>query len=84
MVVDVRLTFKWQNSPGYWGVLSSAAKHSYSRTAPANSDIVEEGSRMMDHLEILEILERGYAVPIPIAANFKPSEGGVWRTTTLR
>ena len=32
VVVDVRLTFGWSGSPGFWGVISAAAEHAHCNT----------------------------------------------------
>ena len=37
LIVDSRLQFRWEGSPGWWGVMSPAIQHSQSNTTRASA-----------------------------------------------
>lgn len=50
VVADRRLTFGWAGSPGFWGVISSAAAHSHRNTSIYDANISSEGDETMSHV----------------------------------
>ena len=54
VVIDFRLTFGWTSSPGNFGVMASVAKHSHCNTDLSNVQLLSEGVKMMEHVEIVD------------------------------
>ena len=52
-VIDFRLTFEWTGSPVNFVVMGSAAEHSHCNTDFSNVQLLPEGVKMMEHVEIV-------------------------------
>lgn len=76
-VIDFRLTFGWAGSPSHFGVMASAAEHAHCNTDLSNVQLLPEGVKMMEHVEIVDRWESGDPVPIPSDAIVCPSKGGL-------
>ena len=53
-MTDLRLTFGWAGSPGFRGLLSSAAEHAHCNTFVSDAHILSKGEDMMSHVTIVE------------------------------
>lgn len=85
VVVDLRLTFGWTNSLGYWGVISNAAKFLHCNTNKHNVEVVEEGRRVMEHITIRERWEKINSTPVPSDVGDRTaSTGGIDDTFSTR
>ena len=76
IVADLRLTFGWAGSPGFWGLLSSAAEHAHCNTSVRDAHILSEGEDMMSHVTIVEPWEEGAPASVPRDTEARPSAGG--------
>ena len=76
VVIDFRLTFGWTGSPGNIGVMASAAEHSHRNTDLSNVQLLPEGVKMMEHVEIVDRWEVGDPTPVPPDAKNRASKGG--------
>ena len=77
LVEDLRLTFRWAASPGYWGLMASAVKHSHLHTTVDSAVILPEGKAMMSHAKIVNPWESGRPTRIPSGVRVKePRRGG--------
>ena len=45
VVIDVRLTFGWTESPGVWGVMSAAADHAHCNTTNSLTQLLDERNK---------------------------------------
>ena len=54
VVIDLRLTFGWSGSPGFWGVMASAAEHSHCHTSVQSAQLLSEGRELMSHVKIVD------------------------------
>ena len=54
VVIDVRLTFGWSESPGFRGVMSAAAEHAHCNTTIKTAQLLNEGIDMMAHVKIVD------------------------------
>ena len=43
VVIDFRFTFGWSGLPGFWGVMSAAAKHAHCNTTINSTQLLDEG-----------------------------------------
>ena len=43
VVFDIRLTFGWSGSPGFWGVMSAAAAHAHCNITIDSAQLLGEG-----------------------------------------
>ena len=59
LVADLRLTFGWTGSPGFWGLVSSAAEHAQCNTSLTDTVVLPEGTTMMSHVRITDPWEVG-------------------------
>ena len=50
-VADLRLAFGWAESPEFWGLLSSAAKHAHRNTSTRDAQILSD---LVSHVIIAE------------------------------
>ena len=76
IVADLRLTFGWAGSPGFWGLLSSAAEHAHCNTSGRDAHILSEGEDMISHVTIVEPWEEGAPASVPRDTEARPSAGG--------
>ena len=76
IVADLRLTFGWAGSPGFWGLLSSATEHPQCNTSVRNVHILSEGEDMMSHVTIVEPWEEGAPARVPHDTEARPFAGG--------
>ena len=75
-MADLRLTFGWAGSPGFWGLLSSAPEHAHCNTSVRDAHILSEGEDMMSHVTIVEPWEEGAPASVPRDTEARPSAGG--------
>ena len=54
LVADSRLTFGWAGSPGFWGLMSSAAERARCNTSLTYAVMLPERTTMMSHVRITE------------------------------
>ena len=54
LVSDFRLIFGWAASPGYWGLMASAAEHAHFNTTVESALIAPEGKALMSHVKIVD------------------------------
>ena len=78
IVIDFRLTFGWTGSPGFFGVMASAAEHAHCRTNMNNVELLPEGIKMTKHIKIVERWEAGDPTPVPSDVSVPPTIGGEW------
>ena len=76
VVIDFRLTFGWTGSPGNFGVMASAAEHPNCNTDLSNLQLLPEGVKMMEHVEIVDCWEVGDPTPVPPGAKKTCEQGG--------
>ena len=76
VVVDLSLTFGWAGSPGFWGVMSSAAEHAHCNTSLTDAVVLPEGTTTMSHVRITEPWEVGNPTRVPREAGVRPAKGG--------
>ena len=76
VVIDFRLTFGWTGSPGNFGVMALAAENSHCNTDLSNVQLLPEGVKMMEHVEIVDRWEVGDPTPVPPGANIWARKGG--------
>ena len=77
LVADFSLNFGWAVSPGYWGLMASAAEHAHLRTTVDSAVILPEGKAMMSHAKIVDPWESGKPTRIPSVVRVKaPRRGG--------
>ena len=63
-VVDLRLQFRWRNSPGFWGLFSAALEHSHTYAAFQQAVVSPEGASAVDHVTVVPLRgDRGGAGP---------------------
>ena len=79
IVADLRLTFGWAESPGFGGLLLSAAEHAPCNTSVRDAHILSEGGDMMSHVTVVERGEKErqreyHTIPRPDP----PREGSCW------
>ena len=55
VVIDVRLTFGWSGSPGYWGIMAAAAAHAHCHTSFDPVQLLSEGQAMMAHVKVPDL-----------------------------
>ena len=65
LVLDFRLTFGWAASPGYWGLMASAAEHAHRNTIVERALILPQGKAMMSHVKIVDPWGAGKPTQIP-------------------
>ena len=58
-VSDFRLIFGWAASPGYWGVMASAAEHAHYNTTVESALILPEGKTVMSNVKTVAPWETG-------------------------
>ena len=75
VVIDFRLTFGWTGSPGNFGVMASAAEHSHCNTDLSHVQLLPEGVKMMEHVEIVVRWEVGDSTPVPPNAKIRARKG---------
>ena len=67
IAIDFRLTFGWTGSPGNFGVMASAARHAHNNTNLDNVQLLPEGTKMMEHVKIVDgrwaTLHRSLPIP---------------------
>ena len=63
-------------SPDNFGAMASAAEHSHCNTDLSNVQVLPEGVKMMEHVEIGDRWEVGDPTPVPPDANIRASKGG--------
>ena len=61
---------------GNFGVMVSAAERSHCNTCLSNVQLLPEGLRMMEHVEIVDRWEVGDPTPVPPDADIRASNGG--------
>ena len=76
IAIDFRLTFGWTGSPGNFGVMASAARHAHNNTNLDNVQLLSEGTKMMEHVKIVDRWEVGDPTPIPPDTKTRKSGGG--------
>ena len=76
VVIDFRLMFGWTGSPGIFGVMASAAEHSHCNIDLSNVQVLPEGIKIMEHVEIVDRWEVGDPTPVPPDAKIRASKGG--------
>ena len=76
LVADLRLTLGWAESPGFWGVMWSAAEHAHCYATSTDAVVLPEGAGMMSHIRINEPWERGKPIRVPREAAVRPARGG--------
>ena len=76
LVADLRLTFGWAGSPGFWGVMSAAAEHAHCHTSLTDAIVLPEGAEMMSHVRIADPWEVGQPTRVPREAGVRPAKGG--------
>ena len=52
VVVDLRLQFRWRNSPGYWGFLASALEYAHTRFTFQSAVVSPQGAAAVAHVGI--------------------------------
>ena len=75
-MIEFRLTFGWSGSPGFWGVMASAAEHSHCHTSVQSAQLLSEGCEMMSHVKIVERWEEGEPTRVPMDAKSERTRGG--------
>ena len=76
IAIDFRLTFGWTGSPGNFGVMASAAQHAHNDTNLDNVHLLPVGTKMMEHVKIVDRWEAGDPTPIPPDTKTRKSAGG--------
>ena len=76
VVMDFRLPFGWAGSPGNFGVMASAAERFHCNTDLSNVQLLLEGVKMMEHVEVVDRCEVGDTTPVPPDAKMSASKGG--------
>ena len=76
VVIDFRLTFGWTDSPGNFGLMASAAEHAHCDTDLSNVQLLSEGVKMMEDVEIVDRWEVGDSTPVTPDAKVRASKGG--------
>ena len=61
---------------GNFGVMASAAEHSNCSTDLSNVQLLPEGVKMMEHVEIVDCWEVGDPTPVPPGAKKSCEQGG--------
>ena len=75
VVVDLRLQFTWGNSPGFWGLVSSALEHSHTHSTFQEAVVSPHGAAAVDHVCLAP--SRGSpVVPFPSDCRPVPGVGG--------
>jgi len=76
VVVDLRLQFGWRNSPGFWGLMTSALEHAHTHTTFQGADVSRQGAAAVSHVEVSP--PRGVqVVAIPRDCGPVPGAGGL-------
>ena len=65
LVSDLRRTFGWAPSPGYWGLMAAAVEHPHCNTTVDSPVILPEGKARMPHVKIGKPWETGTPTQIP-------------------
>ena len=73
VVVDLRLQFGWQNSPGYWGLLASAHEQTHTRSTFQGALVPPQGAAVVAHVGIAP--PRGVPV-VSLPRDCRPVHGG--------
>ena len=76
VVIDVRLMVGWTDSTGNFRVMASVAEHSHCNTDLSNVQLLPEGVKMMEHVEIVDCWEVGNPTPVPPDAKIRASKEG--------
>ena len=76
VVIDFRLTFGWTGSPANFGVMASAVENSHRNNDLSNVQLLPEGVKMMEQVEIVDRWEVGDPTPVPPDAKIRASKGG--------
>ena len=74
--IDFRLMFEWTGLPGSFGVMASAAERSHCNADLSNVQLLPEGVKMMEHVEIVYRWDVGDPTPVPPDAKNRASKGG--------
>lgn len=75
VVIDLRLQFRWRDSPGWSGLLGSAAEHAQKGTTRRSADVLETGREATDHLCVV-LKPDGNGRPIPRDVRVPRAKGG--------
>ena len=52
VVVDLRLQFGWRNTPGFWGLMASALKHSHTHSTFKDAAVSPQGAAAVEHMRL--------------------------------
>ena len=76
LLADFRVTFAWVASPGYWGLMASAAELAHLHTTVISAVILPEGKAMMSHVKLVDPWEPGKPTRIPAGVRVEATRGG--------
>ena len=83
LVADSRLTFGWAGSPGFWGLMSSAAEHAHCKTSLTDAVVLPQGTAIMSRVRITKLWEVDTPTQVPREAGVRPGKGGGLWTRSL-
>ena len=75
VVVDLRLQFGWRNSPGFWGVVTSALEYSRTRSTFKSAVVPRQGQAAVAHV-VVALPRGGPVVTLPGDCQPVPGTGG--------
>ena len=76
VVIGFRLTFGWSESPGFWDVMSAAAKDAHCNTTLNSTQLLDEENDIAAHVKVVDRGEEGTPPPISSDANIRAHRGG--------
>ena len=82
--IDFRLMFEWTGLPGSFGVMASAAERSHCNADLSSVQLLPEGVKMMEHVEIVYRWDVGDPTPVPPTQKIVRARGESCRALSTR